>query len=157
MSVATWSVPANAFNYVGAEFRVSGKFTWTDGGASDAMKALVTWDAAGTNTTTVPTTLCSIANTHTNGAAAQVGIYTCTVRIATTGATGTATVNGSGFFDIATGAAGVLIGGANDIATAVSGSINLTVPARIAVYFTDTGATANPGAQGLEATLEMLN
>lgn len=157
MAVATWTIPANCVNYIGAEFRVSGKFTWTDGGASDAMKVLVKWDAAGTNTTTVPTTLCSIANTHTNAAAAQNATYSCTVKIATTGATGTALVNGTGEFDIATGPAGVLIGPGLDIATAASAAINLTVPARIAVYFTDTGATANPGAQGLEATLEALN
>jgi len=156
MSMGTWTVPANCFNYVGAEFRVSGKITWTDGGASDAMKVIVAWDAPGTNTTTVPTTLCNIANTHTNAAAAQTGWYSCTVRILTTGATGTALVNGGGFFDIATGAAGVLIGGANDTAVAASGSINLTSSARIAVRFSDTGATVT-GAQPLEGTLEVLN
>lgn len=156
MSMGTWTIPANCFNFIGAEFRVSGKITWTDGGASDAMKVIVAWDAPGTNTTTVPTTLCNIANTHTNAAAAQTGWYSCTVRILTTGATGTALVNGGGFFDIATGAAGVLIGGANDTAVAASGSINLTAAARISVRFSDTGATVT-GAQPLEGTLEALN
>jgi hypothetical protein len=156
MSMGTWTIPAGCFNFVGAEFRVSGKITWTDGGASDAMKVIVAWDAAGTNTTTVPTTLCNIANTHTNAAAAQTGYYSCTVRILTTGATGTALVNGSGYFDIATGSAGVLIGGANDTAVAASGSINLTVPGRITVRFSDTGATVT-GAQPLEGTLEVAN
>lgn len=156
MSMGTWTIPAGCFNFIGAEFRVSGKITWTDGGAADAMKVIVAWDASGTNTTTVPTTLCNIANSHTNAAAAQTGYYSCTVRILTTGATGTALVNGSGFFDIATGAAGVLIGGANDTAVAASGSINLLVPARISVRFSDTGATVT-GAQPLEGTLEVLN
>jgi hypothetical protein len=156
MSMGTWTIPANCFNFVGAEFRVSGKITWTDGGAADAMKVIVAWDSPLTNTTTVPTTLCNIANTHTNAAAAQTGWYSCTVKILTTGTGGTALVNGTGFFDIATGAAGVLIGTANDTAVAASAAINLTVPARIAVRFSDTGATVT-GAQPLEAALEVLN
>ncbi len=156
MSMGTWTIPAGYFNYIGAEFRVSGKIRETPGGASDALKLIVAWDAAGTNTTTVPTTLCNIANTHTEAAAQQTGYFSCTVKILTTGATGTALVNGSGFFDIATGAAGVLIGGANDTAVAASGSINLTVPARIAVRFSNTGSTVT-NAQPLEAALEVLN
>ena len=157
MAMGTWTVPANCFNYVGAEFRVSGKITWTDGGASDAMKIIVAWDAPLSDSTTLPLTLCNIANTHTNAGAAQTAWYSCTVRVLTTGATGTAMVNGGGFFDIATGAAGVLIGGANDTAVAQTGAtMNLTVPARIAVRFSDTGATVT-GAQPLEGTLEVLN
>ena len=117
---------------------------------------IVAWDAAGTNTTTVPTALCTIANTHTEAAAQQSGYYSCTVRILTTGATGTALVNGSGYFDIATGSAGTLVGGANETAVAASGSINLTVPARISVRFSNTGSTVT-AAQQLEGTLEVLN
>src|SRR4029077_19963592 len=30
--VASFTIPANCFNYIGAEFRVSGKFVYTDGG-----------------------------------------------------------------------------------------------------------------------------
>ena len=157
MAIATWSVPANCFNYVGAEFRVSGKFTWTDGGAADINKVIVGWDAALSNATTIPTILCDIENTHTAAAAAQVGTYTCTIRTATTGATGTAKVNGSGNFTIATGQV-LLIGTANDVAVAASAAtVNWTVPARITVQYFNSGATANPGAQGLEATLEVLN
>lgn len=156
MSMGTWTIPAGCFNFVGAEFRVSGKITWTDSGAADTLKVIVAWDAAGTNTTTVPTTLCNIANGHTIAGAAQTGYYSCTVRILTTGATGTALANGSGYFDIATGSAGTLVGGANDTAVAASGSINLTVPARIVVRFSDTGATVT-GAQPLEGTLEVIN
>src|ERR1700690_2680338 len=156
MSMGTWTIPPGCFNFIGAEFRVSGKITWTDGGASDAMKVIVAWDANGTNTTTVPTTLCNIANTHTNAGAAQTGYYSCTVRILTTGTTGTALVNGSGYFDIATGSAGTLVGGANDTAVAASASINLVTAARISVRFSDTGATVT-GAQPLEGTLEVLN
>jgi len=73
MSMGTWTVPANYFNFVGAEFRISGKITWTDGGAADTMKAIVAWDASGTNTTTVPTTLCNIVNGHTNAALRRRG------------------------------------------------------------------------------------
>ncbi len=156
MSMGTWTIPANYFNYVGAEFRVSGKLVETPSGASDTLKVIVAWDASGTNTTTVPTTLCNITNIHTEAAAQQSAWYSCTVKILTTGATGTALVNGGGFFDIATGAAGVLIGGANDTAVAASGSINLTVPARISVRFTNTGSTVT-AAQPLEGTLEVLN
>lgn len=157
MAMGTWTIPANYFNYIGAEFRISGKITWTDAGASDAMKIIVGWDSAGTNSSpTIPTPLCNIANTHTNAAAAQTAWYSCTVKILTTGAAGTASVNGGGFFDIATGAAGTLIGGANDTAVAASAAINLTVPARIVVRFSDTGATAT-GAQPLDGVLEVLN
>lgn len=156
MSMGTWTIPAGCFNYVGAEFRISGKIRETASGASDALKVIVAWDAAGTNTTTVPTTLCNIANTHTEAAAQQTAWYSCTVRILTTGATGTALVNGGGFFDIATGAAGVLIGPANDTAVAASGSINLTVPARISVRFSNTGSTVTNG-QPLEGTFEAIN
>jgi len=156
MSMGTWTIPAGCFNYVGAEFRVSGKLVETPGGASDALKVIVAWDAPGTNTTTVPTPLCTIANTHTEAAAQQSGWWSCTVRILTTGATGTALSNGGGEFDIATGAAGVLIGPANDTAVAASGSINLTAPARISVRFSNTGSTVTAG-QPLEGTLEFLN
>jgi hypothetical protein len=117
---------------------------------------IVAWDSALTNTTTVPTSLCNITNIHTEAAAQQTAWYSCTVRILTTGTGGTALVNGSGLFDIATGAAGVLIGGANDTAVAASGAINLTVPARIAVRFVNTGSTVT-NAQPLEGTLEVLN
>lgn len=156
MALSTWTIPASCFNYIGAEFRVSGKFTWTEGGTSAATyNVLVGWDAAGTNTTTIPLQLCTIANTHTPAAAAQNGYYSCTVRVLTTGATGTALVNGWGDMSIATGQA-LLIGFANDTAVAASGSINLTAPARITVQFTDSGNTVT-GAEGLESTLEILN
>lgn len=156
MALGSFSIPAGCFNYVGAEFRVSGKFTWTEGGTSAATyNVLVGWDAAGTNTTTIPLAVCTIANTHTPAAAAQNGYYSCTVKILTAGATGTALVNGWGDMSIATGQA-LLIGFANDTAVAASGSINLTVPARITVQFTDSGNTVT-GAQGLENTIEVLN
>jgi hypothetical protein len=156
MSMGTWTIPANCFNFIGAEFRVSGKLVETPSGASDALKVIVAWDAPGTNTTTVPTALCTIANTHTEAAAQQSAYWSCTVKILTTGATGTALVNGSGYFDIATGSAGVLIGSANETAVAASGSINLTAPARISVRFTNTGSTVT-NAQPLEGVLEALN
>jgi hypothetical protein len=156
MSMGTWTIPANYFNYIGAEFRVSGKLRETPSGASDTLAVIVAWDSALTNTTTVPTSLCNITNIHTEAAAQQTAWYSCTVRILTTGTGGTALVNGSGLFDIATGAAGVLIGGANDTAVAASGAINLTVPARIAVRFVNTGSTVT-NAQPLEGTLEVLN
>lgn len=157
MSIATWTLPAGIFNFIGTEFRVSGKFTWTDGGAADINKVLVQWDAPLSNATTIPTILCDIENTHTAAAAAQVGTYSCTVRVATTGTTGTALVNGFGNFTIATGQV-LLIGTANDVAVAPSAAtVNWTAPARITVMYFNSGATSNPGAQGLQATLEVLN
>lgn len=156
MALGTWTVPAGCFNYIGAEFRVSGKFTWTEGSTSAATyNVVIGWDAAGTNTTTIPLALCTIANTHTPAAAAQNGYYSCTIKVLTTGATGTALVNGWGDMSIATGQA-LLIGFANDTAVAASGSINLVAPARITVQFFDSGNTVT-GAQGLENTLEVLN
>ena len=156
MALATWTIPANCFNYIGAEFRVSGKFTWTEGGTSAATyNVVVGWDANGTDTTTKATALCTIANTHTPAAAAQNGYYSCTVKTLTAGATGTALVNGWGDMSIATGQA-LLIGFANDTAVAASASLNLTSAARITVQFFDSGNTVT-GAQGLENTLEVLN
>jgi len=78
------------------------------------------------------------------------------VTVATTGATGTALVNGYSAQSLAGGAT-TLVRNTIDIATAASGSINLTGSARVAVYFVGTGATNNPGAQGLNATIEQLN
>ena len=156
MALGTWTIPASCFNYIGAEFRVSGKFTWTEGSTSAATyNVVVGWDANGTDTTTKALALCTIANTHTPAAAAQNGYYSCTVKVLTTGATGTALVNGWGDMSIATGQA-LLIGFANDTAVAASGSINLTSAARITVQFFDSGNTVT-GAQGLENTLEVLN
>lgn len=154
-AVATWTIPANCFNFIGAEFRVSGKFTFTDGGDS-STKVLVAWDASGTNTTTVPTTLCSMLDTATGTGAAYNGTYYCTVKVATVGATGTALVDGYANLKLAAGAT-TLVRDTTDIAVAPSASINLTGDARIVVYFIGTGATNNPGAQGLAAKLEVLN
>lgn len=154
-AIATWTVPASCFNFIGAEFRVSGKFTFTDGGDS-STEVRVAWDSAGTNTTTVPTKLCSIIDTATGTGAAYNGTYYCSVKVATTGATGTALVDGYANLKLAAGAS-TLVRDSTDVAVAPSASINLTAPARIVVYFIGTGATNNPGAQGLSAKLEILN
>lgn len=155
-AVATFTIPANCFNYVGAHFRVSGKFTYTDGGSGTSTTVKVAWDANGTDSTTVPTALCSILDTFTSVAGADNVNYSCDVQVATTGATGTALVNGISAGSIAAGQT-TLVRTALDNAVAPSASINLTSPARIVVYFAATGATSNPGAQGLSATLESLN
>jgi hypothetical protein len=83
-AIATWTIPAGCFNFIGAEFRVSGKFTFTDGGDS-STKVRVMWDAAGTDSTTLPTVLCDILDTATGTAAAYNGTYYCSVKVATTG------------------------------------------------------------------------
>lgn len=154
-AIATWTVPAGCFNYIGAEFRVSGKFTFTDGGDS-STEVRVAWDSAGTNSTTIPTKLCSIVDTATGTGAAYNGTYYCSVKTATTGATGTALVDGYANLKLAAGAT-TLVRDSTDVAVAPSASINLAAPGRIVVYFIGTGATNNPGAQGLAAKLEVLN
>ncbi len=154
-AIATWTIPANTFNFIGAEFTVSGFFTFTDGGdTSDEIR--IAWDAAGTNSTTIPIALCALKTTATGAAAAQNGTYSCTVKVATTGATGTALVNGWGDIALAAGQT-TLVRSSLATAVAPSSSINLTAPARIVVYYIGTGATNNPGAQGLAATLEVKN
>lgn len=154
-AIATWTIPAGQFNFIGAEFNVSGFFTFTDGGdTSDEIR--VAWDAPGTNTTTIPTALCALKTTATGAGAAQNGTYSCTVKVATIGATGTALVNGWGDIALAAGQT-TLVRSSLATAVAPSASINLTAPARIVVYYIGTGATNNPGAQGLSATLTALN
>ena len=154
-AIAAWTIPANCFNYIGAEFRVSGKFTFTDGGDT-STEVRIAWDSPGTNSTTIPTKLCSVVDTATGTAAAYNGTYYCSVRIATTGATGTALVDGYANLKLAAGAT-TLVRDSTDVATAASGSINLTADSRVTVYFIGTGATNNPGAQGLAAKFEILN
>ncbi len=155
-AIGSWSVPAGCFNYKGAEFRVSGKFVVTEGGTSaSTWNVLVGWDAQLTNTTTIPTQVCTIANTHTPAAAQQTVNWTCTIKVLTTGATGTFLVNGFGNVSIATGQA-LLIGTMNETAVAASASVNLLVPARITVFVTDSGNT-DTATQALENTLEVLN
>ena len=156
MAVATFTISAGCFNYQGAHFRVSGKFTYTDGGSGTSTTLKVSWDANGTDATTVPTALCSILDTFTSVAGADNVNYSCDVQIATAGATGTAQVNGISSGSIAAGQT-TLVRTALDNAVAASASINLTSNARIVVYFIPVGATSNPGAQGLSATLESLN
>lgn len=153
--IASWTIPANCFNYIGAEFRVSGKWTYTDGGDS-STRLIVAWDANGTNTASVPTPLCNVLDTASGTGAAYNGYYTCTVKILTTGATGTAVVNGYAAQNLAAGAS-TLVRSGGDTAVAASGSIALNTNARITVWFEGVGATNNPGAQGLDATLEWLN
>lgn len=153
--IVSWSIPANCFNYVGAEFRVTGKWTYTDGGDT-STHLYVSWDANGTNAASVPVPLCNVLDTATGTAAAYNGTWTCTVKVLTTGATGTALVNGYATQNLAAGATTLVRNGA-DIAVAASGSINLANPGRITVWFEGIGATNNPGAQALEATLEALN
>lgn len=153
--ISSWSIPANCFNYIGAEFRVSGKWTYTDGGDS-STRIIVAWDANGTDTASVPTPLCNMLDTASGTAAAYNGTYSCTVRVLTTGATGTAMVNGYSTQNLAAGAT-TLVRNTADAAVAASASINLATNARIVVWFEGVGATNNPGAEALEATLEALN
>jgi hypothetical protein len=153
--MVSWSLPANCLNYIGAEFRVTGKWTYTDGGDT-STHLVVSWDANGTNTASVPTKLCDVLDTATGTGAAYNGTWTCTVKVLTVGATGTALVNGYSTQNLAAGATTLVRNGA-DIAVAASGSINLTTNARISVWFEGIGATNNPGAQALDASLEFLN
>lgn len=153
--IATWTIPSGCFNYIGAEFRVTGKFTYTDGGDS-STRVIVSWDANGTNTASVPTPLCNMLDTATGTGAAYNGTYTCTVRILTTGASGTALVNGYSTQNLAAGAT-TLVRNSADVAVAASAAIALNTNARIMIVFEGVGATNNPGAQGLEATLEYVN
>lgn len=153
--LVSWSIPASCFNYIGAEFRVTGKWTYTDGGDS-STHLVVSWDANGTNTASVPTKLCDVLDTATGTAAAYNGTWTCTVKVLTTGATGTALVNGYATQNLAAGATTLVRNGA-DIAVAASGSINLATNARVTVWFEGIGATNNPGGQALEASMEVLN
>jgi hypothetical protein len=154
--VASWTIPANCFNYIGAEFRVSGKFVYTDGGSGTSTIVAVGWDANGTNVASVAKPLCNINDTFTSVGGADTVNYTCTVRILTTGATGTAEVNGMSAGAISAGAT-TLQRVSVDNGIAATGTLNLTTNARITVFFEAVGATSNPGAQGLESTLEVLN
>ncbi len=154
--LGSWTIPANCFNYIGAEFRVSGKFTYTDGGSGTSTKVIVSWDSNATNTASVPTPLCSILDTFTSVAGADNVTWSCTVKILTTGASGTALVNGISVGSIAAGQT-TLVRSAVDNAVAPSAAIDLITNARISAQFQATGATSNPGAQTLEASLEWLN
>lgn len=153
--LTSWTIPAACFNYIGAEFRVSGKWTYTDGGDT-STRLIVAWDSNVTDTASVPTPLCNILDTATGTGAAYNGTYTCTVRILTTGASGTAMVNGYSTQSLAAGATTLVRNGA-DVAVAASAAIDLAVNGRIVVWFEGVGATNNPGAQALGATLEWLN
>ena len=153
--ISSWAIPSGCFNQIGAEFRVSGKWTYTDGGDT-STRIIVAWDANTTDTASVPTPLCNMLDTATGTGAAYNGTYTCTVRILTTGATGTAMVNGYSTQNLAAGAT-TLVRNTADVAVAASGSIDLATNGRIVVWFEGVGATNNPGAQALEATLELLN
>jgi hypothetical protein len=154
--IASWTIPAGCFNYIGAEFRVSGKFTYTDGGSGTSTILTVAYDANGTNVASVAKPLCEMKDTFTSVSGVDNGQYSCVVRILTTGATGTALVNGYSSANIAAGATTLLRSSVDD-AVAASGTLALTQPARITVFFEAVGATSNPGAQGLAATLEVLN
>lgn len=153
--IVSWSIPANCFNYVGAEFRVTGKWTYTDGGDT-STHLYVSWDSNSTNTASVPTPLCNVLDTATGTAAAYNGTFACTVKVLTTGAAGTTLVNGYATQNLAAGATTLVRNGA-DIAVAASAAVNLASNARITVWFQGIGATNNPGAQVLDATLEGLN
>ena len=154
--VGTWTIPSGCFNYIGAEFRVSGKFTYTDGGSGTSTKVIVSWDANGTNTASVPTPLCSILDTFTSVAGADNVVYSCVVKVLTTGTAGTVLANGLSTGSIAAGQT-TLVRSAVDNAVAASAAINLATNARISVQFQATGATSNPGAQPLAGTLEVMN
>ena len=153
--LVSWAIPANCVNYIGAEFRVSGKFTYTDGGDS-STRVIVAWDSNVTDTASVPTPLCNMLDTATGTSAAYNGTWTCTVRVLTTGASGTAMVNGYSTQNLAAGAT-TLVRNSADTAVAASAAIDLATNGRIVVWFEGVGATNNPGAQALEATLESLN
>jgi hypothetical protein len=154
--LGSWTIPAGCFNYIGAEFRIKGKFTYTDGGSGTSTKVIASWDSNVTNTASVPTPLCSILDTFTSVAGADNVVWECTVKILTTGASGTALVNGISVGSIAAGQT-TLVRSAVDNAVAASAAIDLATNARISVQFQATGATSNPGAQTLEASLEWLN
>lgn len=154
--VATWTIPANCFNYIGAEFRVTGKLTYTDGGSGTSTIVYVSWDSNATNTTTVPTVICSMNDTFTSVAGADNVFYSCDLKVLTTGATGTLIANGYSMGAIAAGAT-TLMRTSLDNSVAASAAVNLTTNARITVTFEAVGATSNPGAQGMAPVLEVLN
>lgn len=153
--MVSYSIPPGCFNYIGAEIRLKGKFTYTDGGDT-STHVYVSWDSNGTNTASVPTPLCNMLDTATGTSAAYNGTWDCTIRVLTTGATGTVLVNGYSAQALAAGAT-TLVRNTTDIAVAASGSVNLAGYGRLTVWFEGIGATNNPGAQGLESTLEVLN
>jgi hypothetical protein len=154
--LATWTIPAGCFNYIGAEFRVSGKLTYTDAGSGTSTRLFVSWDSNVTDTASVATPLCTIVDTFTSVSGADNVTYTCTVKILTTGAAGTAVASGQSSGAIAA-AATTLMRTALDNSVAASAAIDLAVNARITVQFEGVGQTTTTGAQSLAATLEWLN
>lgn len=153
--MVSWTVPSGCFNYIGAEVRVSGKFTYTDGGDS-STHVIVAWDSNVTNTASVPTPICDMLDTATGTGAAYNGNWTCTFRVLTTGTAATVMANGYSAQALAAGAT-TLVRNTTDKAVAASAAIDLATNGRITVWFEGIGATNNPGAQALEATLEVLN
>ncbi len=154
--LATWTIPAGCLNYIGAEVRVSGLFTYTDAGSGTSTIVTVSWDANGTNTTSVPLKLCQMNDTFTSVSGADNVEFTCTFKVLTTGATGTALAWGHSVGAIAAGAT-TLMRTSLSAAVAASGSINLTGPARVTAMFEPVGQTTTTGAQTIDATLEVLN
>jgi hypothetical protein len=154
--LVTWTVPANCFNYIGAEFRVSGMLTYTDAGSGTSTILTVSWDANGTNTTSVPLKLCQINDTFTSVSGADNVTFSCTAKVLTTGATGTVLAWGQSVGAIAAGAT-TLMRTSLSAAVAASGSVNLTTNARISAMFEAVGQTTTTGAQTIDATLEFLN
>ncbi len=154
--LVTWTVPASCFNYIGAEFRVSGMMTYTDAGSGTSTILTVSWDANGTNTTSVPLKLCQMNDTFTSVSGADNVTFSCTAKVLTTGATGTMLAWGQSVGAIAAGAT-TLMRTSLSAAVAASGSVNLTTNARISAMFEAVGQTTTTGAQTIDATLEFLN
>lgn len=154
--LATWTIPAGCLNYIGAEVRVSGLFTYTDAGSGTSTIVTVSWDANGTNTTSVPLKVCDMHDTFTSVSGADNVEFTCTFKVLTTGTTGTVLAWGHSIGAIAAGAT-TLMRTSLSAPVAASGSVNLATNARISAMFEAVGQTTTTGAQTIDATLEVLN
>jgi hypothetical protein len=149
------NLPAGFMNYIGKSIRVSGKIAFTNAATSSQQLGLF-WDAALSDAATVPVVVCNFNTTETGTAAAFNISFSCILTTNSTGTTGTMSANGVMVGNLAAPTTAGITYTTPDIAIAASATVNLTVPARLAVIEIPTGAT--PTAFTLQTlNLEVLN
>lgn len=154
-TMGTINLPSGFMNYLGKTIRITGKFTLTQPGSTSEVFG-VYWDAAGTDTTTNPVIACNFTNTSTGTNAAWNGEFVCVLTTTAVGATGTLTAGGSLLMNLAAATTAGELYQLPESATAATGSVNLTVPARLDIISTPTGSTQTATTL-LSLTLEELN
>lgn len=154
-------LPANFMNYVGRTIEVCGLIVKTSTTADTVDQIQIWWDAEGSNATAgTPVQLSSIRITEAVALAAAANFHFCqqlTTTVASTSATGGTITPGTGWAAVSQVAAGANPSDGSSSLVAGVGSLNLALPAHLAIELVHTTGTDGAGSTLQGATVRIVN